>query len=78
MTSKNSEFKRACAEASLKMLAMVSRGYEGPEGYEATVGCVSLYDVKENRWDSNVHVFNCYEDTLYAGDGGLVCVVSTD
>ena len=72
LTSEDSEFTRTCSEANPKIFAMVAEGH--------TYGSVSvrLYDIKANRWHSIVYPYHLYHvDTLCAGDGGLVCIVST-
>lgn len=73
LTSKDSEFTRACAEANPKIVAVVRGGYT--QGSVA----VSLHDIKTNRWHmfSEHRVADQHVETLSAGDGGLVCIVST-
>lgn len=72
MTSEYPDFMRACSKAHPKMFGMITQG-----PLEVGVLTVRLYDTEANRWYS-------YEkpmaeesfDTMCAGDGGLVCIVS--
>jgi hypothetical protein len=67
------EFMRACSEARPRMFAMVARIAEAGEDTGSLF--VRVFDTTANRWYSSMQPIG--EATMCAGDGGLVCSVST-
>jgi hypothetical protein len=64
------EFMRACSEASPRMLAIIAAEVGNPGSL-----FVRVFDTTANRWYSSLQPIGYA--TMCAGDGGLVCSVST-
>lgn len=73
LSSRNSEFRRVCTEANPRLFAMIS------PAYEFGVMSIRMYDIKADTWHHLIDRVAGDDEgtwTMFAGDGGLVCVVA--